>query len=114
MNDKVLNFIGLSMRAGKVIFGGNLVTSAIRSRSKPDLVLLASDASENTCKRIVDSCDFHRVVLVKTEYDGATLAATIGKQSDVMVIAIADKGLANTIFKHLGVSQGNSNEEKSF
>ena len=96
-----LKMIGLSQKAGKVVFGGNLVVGAIRSRSKPCLVLLASDASDNTRKKIADSCSYHKVRYIETEYSGEVFAKTIGKTSDVMVIAITDEGLAQSIIKNI-------------
>ena len=50
-NDSILRMIGLARRAGKIAFGANLVVSAIRSLRKPSLVLMASDASDNTKKK---------------------------------------------------------------
>lgn len=96
-NDQVLRMIGLSQRAGKVVFGSNLAVSAIRSHIKPSLVLLACDASDNTRKKITDGCKYHGVKYVETAYSGDVFAKTIGKTFDVMVIAIMDEGLSNSI-----------------
>ena len=100
-NDLALKMIGISQKAGKVIFGGNLVIASVRSKNKPSLVLLASNASENTRKKIKDGCVFHNVICVETQYSGDVFAKTIGKMSDVMVIAITDNGLAETIIKNI-------------
>jgi ribosomal protein L7Ae-like RNA K-turn-binding protein len=110
-NDLALKMIGISRKAGKVVFGGNLVVSAVRSPSKPFLVLLASNASDNTRKKIKDSCVFHNVTLIETEYSGEVLAKTIGKMSDVMVIAITDNGLAETIRKNINDPSCAMNED---
>lgn len=100
-NDPILRMIGLSMRAGKLEFGANLAVSAIRSPNKPKLVLMASDASDNTRKKITDSCSYHEVRLVDTEYSGDVFAKTIGKTFDVMVLAIMDEGFAKSIISKI-------------
>ena len=100
-NDSILRMIGLARRAGKIAFGANLVVSAIRSLRKPSLVLMASDASDNTKKKITDGCSYHGVKLVNTEYSGDVLAKTIGKTSDVMVVAIMDESFAKSIISKI-------------
>ena len=100
-NDSVLRMIGLSMRAGKLVFGANLATSAIRSKSKPYLVLIANDASENTKKKIVDGCAYHGVSYLETDYSGSDYAHTIGKTFDVMVLAIMEEGFAKSIINKI-------------
>ncbi len=100
-NDSVLRMIGLSMRAGKLVFGANLAVSAIRSHKKPKLVLIAGDASDNTKKKLMDGCIYHAVQYVNTQYSGSEFAKTIGKTFDVMVVAIMDEGLAKTIINKI-------------
>ena len=100
-NDPVLRMIGLSMRAGKLVFGANLAVSAIRSHKKPKLVLMASDASDNTKKKVIDGCAYHDVKCINTQYSGSEFAKTIGKTFDVMVLAIMDDGFAQTIIKKI-------------
>jgi len=100
-NDPVLRMIGLSMRAGKLVFGSNLVVSAIRSPNKPKLVLIAEDASDNTKKKVIDGCTFHSVKYLNTQYSGSVFSKTIGKTFDVMVVAVTDDGLAKTIINKI-------------
>lgn len=96
-NNSILRMIGLAKKAGKIAFGANLAISAIRSHTKPKLVLLAKDASENTAKKVIDGCKYHEVSYLVTEFSGDVLAKTIGKTFDVMVIAIMDEGFARSI-----------------
>ena len=48
---KAMNLIGLAMRAGKLITGEELTIAEIR-KQKAKLVFVATDASENTRKKI--------------------------------------------------------------
>ena len=50
--DKLLNFLGLCKRAGFLISGAETVTRAI-SEAKAQLVLYASDVSENSLKKVL-------------------------------------------------------------
>jgi predicted RNA-binding protein YlxR (DUF448 family)/ribosomal protein L30E len=52
MSGRILGYIGLANRAGKVVSGGSLVSDAIRSSNKPGLVLLAKDVSEAIGEKI--------------------------------------------------------------
>jgi predicted RNA-binding protein YlxR (DUF448 family) len=52
MNGRILGYIGLANRAGKVISGGSMVSDAIRSSHKPGLVLLAKDVSLSIGEKI--------------------------------------------------------------
>ena len=52
--NNIYNFLGLAFRANKVITGES-VLKGIRSK-RVDLVIIASDASENTKKKYIDKC----------------------------------------------------------
>lgn len=61
MHGRILGYIGLANRAGKVISGGSMVSDAIRSAHKPGLVLLAKDVSASIGDKIVLLAEVHRV-----------------------------------------------------
>ena len=91
MSEAVFQLLGLAARARKVVSGEELVIREIRS-NRAKLVLLASDASKNSDKKIKDKCTFYNV-----EYhvfgDRYQLGNAIGKEARV-VIAINDSGFA--------------------
>ena len=91
-NNAILQLLGLAARARKVISGEELVIKEIRS-GKAKLVLLASDASANTSKKIKDKCTYYNVEfhVFGDRYD---LGHATGKESRVS-LAITDKGFAN-------------------
>ncbi len=88
---QVTQLLGLAARARKVISGEELVVNAIRS-GNAKLVLLASDASHNSSKKIQDKCTYYKV-----EYqvfgDRYDLGHATGKEARV-AIAILDSGFA--------------------
>lgn len=46
MRDRILGYLGLANKAGKIISGGSLVADSVRSAAKPGVILIATDVSE--------------------------------------------------------------------
>lgn len=72
MRERILGYLGLANRAGKIISGGSLVSDAIRGKIKPGLVLVAADVSESIGEKIVILAGVHHIacdrVLTKNEF----------------------------------------------
>jgi ribosomal protein L7Ae-like RNA K-turn-binding protein len=96
MKNKMLSYLGLAMRAGKLVTGDEGVMSAIRSR-EAKLVILASDASSNAQKKYRDKCSSYQIRLIES-CSRDELGLSIGKAERV-VIAIMDSGFAQMIEK---------------
>lgn len=94
MIPQAAQLLGLAMRARKVITGEELVLQAVRS-NQAKLVLLASDASANTAKKVQDKCSYYGVSCVTTG-DRHSLGHAIGKDGRVTV-AVTDGKLAESI-----------------
>lgn len=92
------SFLGLANRARKVISGEELVINDVR-KQKAKVVLLSSDASANTIKKVSDKCSFYKVPL-KHVPDRYTLGQAIGKDARV-VVAITDEGFAKKLMTML-------------
>jgi len=97
MNKASLDALSLAQRAGKVV-SGDRVLPAIRNKSAK-LVLLASDASDNTKKRYRDKSSFYGITLIE-DVTGQELSIAIGKNNR-MYLAITDKSFAEMILKKL-------------
>lgn len=98
MADKILSFIGLGARAGKLIYGSEAGSSAVRS-GKAHLVIIAADASENTKKLMKNKCISNNVKIY--EYASvADLGRCVGK-GNVSVISVKDKEFAASLLKKL-------------
>lgn len=94
--EKILNLLGLAMRAGKLVTGEELTVADIRAQ-KTKFVLVAADASKNTHKKITDKCLYYQVPLSDT-FTQSEISHAIGRTR--MVIGINDQGFA-TKFKEL-------------
>ena len=91
--DKVLSLIGLAMKAGQVVFS---VEKCIKS-GKARLVIIATDASENTKKKFEDKCKFYHVpILIYSTKEDLGMILGKGLRSS---ITLTEDGFKNAILK---------------
>lgn len=88
--ERILRFLGLAMRAGKLVAGEELTIRDIRN-STAKLVFVASDASENTRKKIKDKCSYYKVPCNES-FEQSELSQAIGRTR--MIIGVNDQGFA--------------------
>ncbi|HLQ84255.1 MAG TPA: YlxQ family RNA-binding protein [Pseudogracilibacillus sp.] len=91
MTKPYLNLLGLAYRARKCILGEELIIKNIQNKHAK-IVLIASDISEQTKKKIINKCTTYEVDF-KLVDDRETLGQAIGKSNRV-AIAIIDDGFA--------------------
>lgn len=96
--NKVLSMLGLSTKAGKVVTGEFSTEKAVKS-GKAYLVIIASDASDNTKKKFRNMCNYYKVIM-KEYSDKDNLGRACGKESRAS-LAITDEGLAKTVTKQI-------------
>lgn len=89
--DKLLGALGLCRRAGRLAIGAEQVLETA-ARGRAQLVLLASDASERTARRIKEGCA--EICPVRSiRLAQAELAVLLCRP--VAVLAVTDPNLAN-------------------
>lgn len=95
--------IGLAAKAGKAVAGTPLICESLRAKGnkKPAVVLLGSDCSENTRKRLTDKCSFYGVRYITLPISMSELSDAVGKRSVVAAIAITDEGLAHAVISKI-------------
>ena len=96
--DDFFFMLGLAMRAGQLTFGEDGVRKAIASGAAA-LVLLDAGASDNTKKRMRDSCAYYGVTLLETE--AGRLGWAVGKPGR-MSAAVAAGGLCDRLIRLTG------------
>ena len=96
--DKILSLIGLAMKAGRCA-SGEMMTETETKSGRAKLVIVASDASENTKKKFRDMCEFYKVPIYFYG-DKDTLGHAMGKEFRAS-LAILDEGFADGIRKEL-------------
>ena len=94
MNEKIFNFLGLAMRAGKVKTGESVIVNDMQ-KGNIKLVILANDASPNTMKLIQNKTSSYKVPLwvFGTREE---LGIAIGKGERVYV-GLTDQGFAKKL-----------------
>lgn len=92
---KSMNLLGLAQRSGNLISGEALVLNAVRSR-EAKVIILASDASENTTKQFLNKCEHYRIPVLN-DFDRDEISNAIGKMRTV--VAITDGGFAGSLQK---------------
>ncbi|MDD6188914.1 MAG: ribosomal L7Ae/L30e/S12e/Gadd45 family protein [Clostridiales bacterium] len=97
--DKVLNFLGLCKRAGSLVTGEDGALGAARS-GEARLVMLASDAAENTSKKAGFYAETCGVILVRLPYDKDVLGDMLGRRV-CAIMAITDKNFAKSFLEKL-------------
>lgn len=98
LNKDVLNLLGLAMRSRNIVTGEGVMNS-IRNQSAK-LVLIASDASDNTKKQLVDKCTHYQIEYVIVE-NSEIMSQAIGKNNR-MALAVVDKNFASKIKGKIG------------
>jgi ribosomal protein L7Ae-like RNA K-turn-binding protein len=93
--------LGFATRAGRVIIGTELVCGAMKRTGKDALkiVLIASDASEGTKKKIRNKGEFYGIETKVIDIDSAQLGRLMGKTFGPATVAISDAGFAKEISK---------------
>ena len=100
--DKLLNLIGLAKKAGKLEAGEEPAGAAARAKHAR-LILIASDAADNTRRRALHFGEAGECICLAVPADKAELGHALGRTSCAL-LAVTDIGLAEAIAKKLAES----------
>lgn len=92
--DKVLSLLGIAAKSGSIASGEFSTEKAVKEH-KAYLVIVASDASENTQKMFRNMAEFYQVPMYLYA-DKDTLGHCIGKEFRAS-LAVTNQGLAHSI-----------------
>lgn len=106
--DKVLNFLGLCRRAGKLLIGEDGVSGAARS-GQAVLLMVASDTADNTRKKAGNLSRWYGIPMISLPWDKDTLGELLDKRV-CAILALTDKGLAAALQKKLSALPGRDAE----
>lgn len=98
MSDKVLSLLGLAARGRNLVSGEFSTEKAVKGR-KAALVIVSSEASDNTKKMFTNMCIFYQTPIYFYGTKEA-LGKAIGKEMRASV-AVTDQGMAESIIKRL-------------
>jgi len=97
-NEKFFRMLGLAAKMRAVVFGEGAVKDSIKC-GKAQLVIVASDASDNTKKKFQNSCEFYQAKLAIYS-DRFTLGRYTGREFAV-VLAVTNQSIAENMMKSL-------------
>ncbi len=100
--NKALSLVSLATKAGKTVSGEFSTEKEVKC-GRAELVLVATDASENTKKKFQNMCEFYEVPIYFYG-DKDTLGHAMGKEFRAS-LAVTDVGFARGIIKHLSAEQ---------
>ncbi len=96
--NKVFSMLGLATKAGRIA-SGEFMTERSVKKGKACLVIVGTDASDNTKKNFRNMCAFYRVPYF--EYGTKEeLGRAMGKEMRAC-LAVCDDGFAKSLGKHL-------------
>lgn len=95
----VLSLLGLAKKAGRLEAGEEPVGGAARARDAR-LILLASDAAENTARRAEHFAEAGACLCARIPADKDALGRAVGRTSCAM-LAVTDIGFAEAVAKKL-------------
>lgn len=93
--EKILGFIGIAKRAGKVSVGSFVCETAIKSGASR-LIIIATDASSKTKKTLTDACNHYNVPFL--EFSDMEGLGRITGGGEKVVVSINDKEFAKAIY----------------
>ena len=96
---KILSLLGLALRGNHLAVGEEPVEAAARAKDAR-LLLLASDAADNTRRRTVHFSEAGQCLWLRLPFTKAELGRAVGRTSAALV-AVTDIGLANAVANRL-------------
>ena len=95
--ERLRGMLGFAMRAGKVAIGTETVCKAMASKLPPKLVVIASDVSAGTLKKLITKCEFYKIKSVQINIGADELGDLLGKTYSPAAVGIMDEGFAEQI-----------------
>ncbi len=102
MNDRLLSFMGICRRAGKIVIGNDPVKESVET-DKALLILIASDISQNTLKKIKPVIEESKVPCFQIGRTKDEISFSLGKTC--AILAVTDKGFADKFMELIKAEQ---------
>ncbi len=94
MNDKLLSFLGIARRAGRLSLGFDAAAEAMRG-GKSELLILSDDLSERTERKIKDIARQTETQTIVLNISMEKLGGSVGKITGI--ISVNDGGFAKKL-----------------
>lgn len=94
MNNKLLSFLGLARKAGKLSMGMDASKESM-DKGKTELLIFSKDISENSASKALHTANARRVPILILNSTMEEIEWCLGKK--IGIIAVNDKGFAKKI-----------------
>lgn len=96
MNEKILSFLGLARRAGRLVPGHDAAIESI-VKNKAKLCVLCFDASERLEREIRHACSYggKNIPVIKSGFSAGELSKAIGTKA--AVVSVNDEGFSKKL-----------------
>lgn len=94
MNDKLLSFLGIARRAGRLSLGFDMATEAM-NKGKSKLLLLACDLSARTTRSITETAQKSGTQTIVLNIPMEQIGISLGKVTGI--ISVDDEGFAEKL-----------------
>ena len=95
--ERLRGMLGFAMRAGKVAIGTETVCKTMASKLPLKLVVIASDVSAGTLKKLTTKREFYKIKSVQINIGADELGDLLGKTYSPAAVGIMDEGFAEQI-----------------
>lgn len=96
-DERIVRLLGLAAKAGKLVYGTDMVCEGLRAKKRILLVVESGDSSENTHKKITDKCAYYGVKHVRLSLDTERFGAALGKHGGLAAVGVTDASFASGI-----------------
>lgn len=100
LKNRVLSLLGLARKSGKIVSGTNLVTGELKRKPRSGaMILIAEDASDETCRKIESAAEGSGVV-IEQFLTREAIGQAIGKGLRSVVL-VEDTGFVETLSRSI-------------
>ena len=96
--NRILGMLGLAMKAGKVVIGTEQAITYLQ-KGKIKLMLVSSNASDGTKKKMLHKCEFYKTRIEELGIDTDELGRLLGKTYAPAVVGITDENFSRAIIE---------------
>ena len=97
--NRILSLLGLALRGNHLVVGEEPVEAVARARDAR-VLLLASDAADNTRRRVEHFADAGQCIWLRVPFTKEEIGRAVGRSS-AAIVAVTDIGLANAVVHRL-------------
>lgn len=97
VTDRFLRMLGLARKAGKTVQGTEMICEQMRAKKQPVLILVSSEASDGTRRRLLYKSSFYRIPCLVVDVTAEVLGHWLGAHRPIVSVGVMDGGFAEQL-----------------